>query len=430
MEALNLPTCGTAQSPLALTDTARVLRDTPVIDLHTHLFPCEAGGLGLWGIDALLTYHYLVAETLRLIDLPRDSFWQLDRTSQADMVWKTLFIERTPLSEACRGVVTALQRLGLDPARDRLPSLRRWFAAQDPEEHCERCFEVAGVHAAFMTNSPWNKAEEAARARQRRPSSRLRGALRLDTLLLDWPQSAYSADGFRLCSDYDSTRPDPLRIKDYLARKVEDLEAEYLMAAWPPAGLPADPKIPYQAIMHQAILPFCEESGLPLALMSGIRPSLNPALRTAGAGVEPIEMAPIENLVRDHPNVRFLLTLLSRESQHHACVMARKFANLHLFGCWWFMNNPTLVRETTSLRLEMLGPTFTAQHSDARVIEQLIYKWDHTREILARVLDDRYADLTSSGWPISEENRKRDAAQLLGGAAEAYLRKRALPSPN
>ena len=35
---------------------------TPVIDVHTHLFPASHGSLMLYGIDDLLTYHYLVAE--------------------------------------------------------------------------------------------------------------------------------------------------------------------------------------------------------------------------------------------------------------------------------------------------------------------------------------------------------------------------------
>lgn len=33
-----------------------------VVDLHTHLFPPSHGRLMLWGIDELLTYHYLIAE--------------------------------------------------------------------------------------------------------------------------------------------------------------------------------------------------------------------------------------------------------------------------------------------------------------------------------------------------------------------------------
>ena len=35
---------------------------TQVIDLHTHLLPPSHGALCLWGVDELLTYHYLVAE--------------------------------------------------------------------------------------------------------------------------------------------------------------------------------------------------------------------------------------------------------------------------------------------------------------------------------------------------------------------------------
>ena len=28
---------------------------------------------------------------------------------------------------------------------------------------------------------------------------------------------------------------------------------------------------------------------------------------------------------------------LSRENQHEACVLANKFRNLHLYGCWWYV---------------------------------------------------------------------------------------------
>jgi len=38
------------------------VESTPAIDVHTHLFPQSHGTLLLYGIDELLTYHYLVAE--------------------------------------------------------------------------------------------------------------------------------------------------------------------------------------------------------------------------------------------------------------------------------------------------------------------------------------------------------------------------------
>ena len=81
-----------------------------------------------------------------------------------------------------------------------------------------------------------------------------------------------------------------------------------------------------------------------------------------------------------------LISVLSRENQHELCVYARKFANLMPFGCWWFLNNPSVVEEITRERLEMLGTSFIPQHSDARVLEQVIYKWRNTRRTLAPIL--------------------------------------------
>ena len=64
-------------------------------------------------------------------------------------------------------------------------------------------------------------------------------------------------------------------------------------------------------------------------------------------------------------------------NQHEACVLASKFRNLHIYGCWWYCNVPSLIESITTLRVEMLGTSFTVQHSDARVLDQLVYKWAH-----------------------------------------------------
>ena len=64
------------------------------------------------------------------------------------------------------------------------------------------------------------------------------------------------------------------------------------------------------------------------------------------------------------------------ENQHELCVAARKFNNLMPFGCWWFLNNPSIVSEITRERLELLGPSFIPQHSDARVLEHLLWQME------------------------------------------------------
>ncbi|MGB9625597.1 MAG: glucuronate isomerase, partial [Phycisphaerae bacterium] len=48
----------------------RTVEATPVLDIHTHLYPPGFGGLMAWGIDELLTYHYLIAELFRVAPIP------------------------------------------------------------------------------------------------------------------------------------------------------------------------------------------------------------------------------------------------------------------------------------------------------------------------------------------------------------------------
>jgi hypothetical protein len=113
--------------------------------------------------------------------------------------------------------------------------------------------------------------------------------------------------------------------------------------------------------------------------------------------------------------VRFLATFLSRENQHELCVAARKFSNLMPFGCWWFLNNPSIVNEITTERLELLGTTFIPQHSDARVLEQLMYKWQHSRRVIADCLATSYDQLISVGGQVTHEQIERDVMKLFEG---------------
>jgi hypothetical protein len=113
--------------------------------------------------------------------------------------------------------------------------------------------------------------------------------------------------------------------------------------------------------------------------------------------------------------------VLSRESQHELCVIARKFRNLHVFGCWWFTNIPSVIEEMTRMRLDLIGMSFTAQHSDARVLDQIIYKWDHSREIIAKVLTEKYLNLAATGWEPSGAEIQRDVEGLFGGSFRRFL---------
>ena len=75
------------------------------------------------------------------------------------------------------------------------------------------------------------------------------------------------------------------------------------------------------------------------------------------------------------------------------------------------------------MRIEMLGTAFTAQHSDARVLDQLLYKWPHSRAVIAQVLVEEYAKLSVSGWCPTREEVRRDIGRLFGGSYEEFLTK-------
>ena len=417
---------------------AEAVARAPVVDLHTHLYPPAFGtptpgrgplpadphGLMLWGVDALLTYHYLVAEVFRVVppeQMPYDRFWRMGIPERADHVWRHLFVERSPVSEACRGVVTTLARLGLDPAEKDLARYRAWFAAQDPQTWPGRVLDLAGVESAAMTNNVFDDVERGHWLAGVGRDERFPAVVRLDPLVVDWPAAARRLAGWGYGVAGDAGAGDLGHVRQFLGDWIDRTAAIYCAASLPPTfRFPADSA--GVRVLTGAVLPVCRERGLPLALMIGARRAVNPSLRDAGDASGSADVAAIGDLCAAFPDNRFLVTLLARENQHELAVIARKFPNLLIFGCWWFLNTPSLVEEITRMRLDLLGLGFVPQHSDARVWGQLIYKWDHSRAVLGRVLGDRYADLHAAGWPVTEEAVTRDVKRLFGGNFREFLR--------
>src|SRR5256714_8629934 len=138
----------------------RIAAGVRILDIHTHLYDPAFGELLLWGIDDLLTYHYLVAEGFRYFDFPYDKFWAMSKAQQAERIWDALFIQNSPISEACRGILTTLNALGLDAKKRDLPAIRKWFSAWKVEDYITRCMELAGVKTICMTNSPFDELEK------------------------------------------------------------------------------------------------------------------------------------------------------------------------------------------------------------------------------------------------------------------------------
>lgn len=393
----------------------QVVARTPVDDIHTHLYDPAFGELLLWGIDDLLVYHYLVAEGFRYLSIPYEKFWKLSKSEQADLIWEQLFIQHSPVSESCRGVLTTLNRLGLDVRKRDLGAIRKWFAEWRIEDYTDRCMEVANVRSICMTNSPFDDLERPTWERSFKRDSRFKAALRIDPLLTSWEKAGPQLVqwGYKVKPELGIKTMSEIRrfLSDWTAR----INPEFLMVSLAPDFEFPD-EGPCAQIIEKAVLPHCREFDLPFAVMPGVNRAVNPALQLAGDGVGRTDLTALQNLLAASPKNKFLCTILARENQHELCVLARKFRNLHVFGCWWFTNIPTLIEEITRMRLELLGLSFTAQHSDARVLDQIIYKWHHSRGLITRVLMEKYQDLASTGWEPTTAEIERDITSLFGGA--------------
>jgi hypothetical protein len=387
------------------------LRAQPFIDVHTHLSMPSLGPIGLWGIDNLLTYHYLEAELFRSSPLTPAQYWNLSKTERADAIWRALFVENAPVSEAARGVIAVLKAFGLPTGEAGLAEARQFFAAQDYPSHIKRVLELAGVSDVVMTNDPLDPDEAPLWEAGPERHPQFHAVLRLDRILNKWTEHyrQIQAKGYQV---EDASAASMAEVRRFLAGWCKTMQPVYMAVS-----LPDTFRFPEESVrsrlLTEAVLPLCRELNLPLSLMIGVRYQVNPALRSAGDAVGRADMGSVERLCASFPENGFLVSVLSRENQHEFCVYARKFSNLMPFGCWWFLNNPSIVEEITRERLEMLGTTFIPQHSDARILEQLIYKWRNTRRTLAPILANAYRLLNDDGRAVTREEINRDIARLF-----------------
>jgi hypothetical protein len=244
--------------------------------------------------------------------------------------------------------------------------------------------------------------------------------LRLDRILVTWSAhwQVLASQGYQV--DQQASGKSASEVQRFLMEWATRMRPAYMAVSLPDTfQYPQDTA--GNRLLKEAVLPACRELQIPLSLMIGVRKQVNPSLRLAGDAVGKADLRALENLCREFPDNRFLVSVLSRENQHELCVYARKFNNLMPFGCWWFMNNPSIVEEITRERLEMLGTSFIPQHSDARVLEQVIYKWNNTRRTMAPILSESYRLLMEDGRGVTRSGIQRDITRLFRSNAEAWL---------
>eukprot|EP00501_MAST-03F_sp_TOSAG23-6_P000392 GSMAST32.ASY1.ANO1.404.1 assembled CDS len=288
-----------------------VVNNTQVVDLHTHLFPFTHDDLFVYGIDELLTYHYLIAEFFAVAsnEISTEVFFSLTKQKQADLIWYKLFIQRSPISEACLGVLTVLKKLGLDTFivnRD-LQGIRSWYAKFSPEEFESLVFTKAKVRYAVMTNIPFDPVEAKHWMNNKKVSSYyvrfilfyfFFSALRVDALL--------SANGWDTVSKSLVAAGFPASIegaREYLRSWIKRMNVFFFEIFFLKFFFlkfffqyPSP-----QTLLVDVIIYVAREQNLAVAMKIGADRCVNPCLHTAGDGVEVADLSIIKYFCQNFP---------------------------------------------------------------------------------------------------------------------------------
>ena len=388
-----------------------------VDDWHTHLLSPLAGpSLSLHGVDRLLTYHYVRRKLFAGGHVSPEEFSNWDLEKQGDFTWQTLFVDAPSdgFDEGCHGVIVAMQELGLDPNASTLTQAREFYADTDPETIQQRCTQLAGVNRIVGTQDVFND-EEREYYENGEWDQRYYSAFRLDELILHYPRAVAKLKSWGYGVDDDPASANSVaQIRRFLSDWHGKLHnVVYGACSFPPNCRVHDLQTQEGAILHQTVLPFLAELKLPFFMMPGPIRQLSPTWKDAGDGVGLCDMNPYQNLIQQHPHNAFFITPLHNANQYDASVMTCHFDNVIVVGHWWFNLHPGLVEADLRMRLEMTGARFIAFNSDARVMENLVPKWKRFREILSKVLADKYLDLHRSGRAVTRAGITRTLRALF-----------------
>ncbi|MBL6674824.1 MAG: glucuronate isomerase [Alphaproteobacteria bacterium] len=385
-----------------------IINSTQIFDLHTHLFPPKHEGYFLLGFKNLLNYHYLIAELLTTTNIDASTFYSYNDEKKASLIWNELFEKRTPVSEACAGVLSILKELNIEINNKSFLSICDEYDNKIQSD--KNILDLSKVSSLVMTNNPFDLDEWSLFNNGDWDKKIYLSSLRLDDLILDYEEALKKAKD-------QTSNHEKNTIVNYLEKCYSQSNPVYAAVS---LNLETFHTI-FEETIWKDILVWLKNKNLPLSLMLGVKRAVNKDFGLAGDGIGNINLKELSNLCNLFPKNKFLVTCLSLNDQHELTVLARKHPNLRIFGFWWFMNQPTIIKQILKMRIDMLGFSFIPQHSDARVSDQLIYKWNHFKKILHPILLEYYQDLLDKNFPISENILQRDINNLLSGNAKNYL---------
>ena len=370
----------------------KFVNSTPIFDIHTHLFPSKFKKYYNVGLIKLLNYHYLKAELFSLGNIKIKNFNNLDDNKKAKIIWNNLFLNRYPISTATQGVLRILKIYGVEDVNQKFDKILKITNENQLSE--EDIFKITNINQVVMTNNPFNSEEK--KILNLNKDSKYLPSIRIDDLFMK-PKSKNEHLNSWYLSGQEKIKKAIKEIKiiiqtnkpSYFSLSTEnfkEFENEFFF---------------------KNFLSLLKENKTPMMLLIGVKRGVNKLYNDAGDGIGTMNLDYLEKILIKFPRNKFLVSCLDYRDQFKLSVLARKFQNLKIVGFWWFNNNESIIENLLKQRFELLGDNFIVQHSDARIIDQLVYKWLDFKSIYIKVMVEKYQKLLSLGYKIKATDLER-----------------------
>lgn len=359
---------------------------TPAFDCGTGLFPLPFGRHSRWGIDELLTTSTLALEVVADGRIAAAEFAKMPQVQRADVVWESLFLDCSPISNARLEVVAALSAFGLDVRRSNLAQARAYFDNAQPDKYIDDLLRIANVEGIVFGTDPLDLNESAVWLAGGFGDSRFRAGLRLDPIFDSLPSSCFRLKtmGYDVTDDLKRNSLAELRrYVDEWSRKTSAVNLQLFLS-----GPLLEGSAPSR-ILQEVVLPACKDGRMPLFL------SLGPASWGPRFGG-------LLELLDDLPTVASTICPGSIAD-------AADLASYLQFGLC--LDSGTGMTLATSVGLG--GASRASLCSAATVFDQLIGRWKLLRAAACKALSDRYQALADFGRPIERTEIYRDVATML-----------------
>ncbi len=389
-----------------------VVAGARVVDASTRLRPPVLGSGRSAGIDDLLDEPALAAEAIRSRGIAPQRFWNLSRERRCEFIWKELFVEGAPISNASRGVLHSLTSLGLSPRRGDLASLRKWFAGKKPEWLLDTIFAQGGIDAVVAAVDPFVEIERRRWVRGVPADGRFLYCLELDGLLWDWPRASQALAQWDYAVSLDFAGETEAEVTRFVREWADRTDAVTFGVCLPPGFRLPHPG-PAARLIENVLFPECERRKRPILLRVGEVGSLNPGVGEAAGGRRPADLDAVERLLRAFAGTPVLLHGVARGNEEEITALACAFGELHPTGAAPGPASP-LARSMLIDRLGVLGAGFTPFVSRAACYERLLPTWSAARACVVDALLDRYRPVVESDFGVSVADLRADARALLG----------------